>query len=135
MKIALIMDGVVRNTIICESVLLAEELFPDYEIVGIDGVTAGVGWSFDGERFAAPIIVKTPEEQASENLTAAQSEYERATFVINELNEQIADSDYAGTTEAEVSAALISWTDYRKQLRAYIKTGDGRLALPVVQAM
>ncbi|KAJ3619177.1 hypothetical protein Zmor_008747 [Zophobas morio] len=75
-------------------------------------------------------IVKTPEEQAAENMTTAASEYDRATVNIVALNEQIEDEDYAGTTEEAVKTELAAWTDYRKQLRTYIKAGDGTQRLP-----
>ena len=130
MNIALVLNGVVINTIICESAGLAEELNPDCVAVDIDNIPAGIGWSYDGSKFIAPVIEKTPGELAAENLSTAQSEYDRATAVINGLNEQIEDADYAGTTEDEVRSALTAWTDYRKQLRAYIKVGDGRDSLP-----
>lgn len=132
MNFALIKDKLVENTIVCESEALASELYSvDYLVVNIDGSSVGPGWSYDGETFTAPAIVKTPEEIAAENLATAQSEYERASAHITALNEQIEDADYAGTTEDEVKTELAEWTDYRKQLRAYIKAGDGSKALPV----
>lgn len=130
MNFALIKNAVVENTIVCESEELAKELYHDFTIVEIDGIPAGMGWTYNGETFAAPVIVKTPEEVEAENLAAAQSEYERASDHITALNEQIEDADYAGTTEEEVKAELAAWTDYRKQLRAYIKAGDGSQQLP-----
>lgn len=75
-------------------------------------------------------IVKTPEEIAADNMATARTEYDRATANIVALNEQIEDEDYTGTSEAMVKNNLISWTDYRKQLRAYIKAGDGSQTLP-----
>ncbi|HCJ9616492.1 TPA: hypothetical protein NV979_004152 [Escherichia coli] len=63
-------------------------------------------------------------------MAKAASEYERASVVIVALNEQIEDEDYAGTTEEAVKSELAAWTDYRKQLRAYIKAGDGSQTLP-----
>lgn len=110
---------------------MASELYSsEYLVVNIDGSSVGPGWSYDGETFTAPVIVKTPEEVAAENISTAQSEYERASEHITALNEQIEDADYAGTTENEVETELATWTDYRKQLRAYIKAGDGSQELP-----
>ena len=131
MNFALIENGIVENTIICESEDLAKELYPNTTIVNIDGIPAGLGWSYDGNTFTAPAEEKSPDEIAAENMATARSEYDRATLNISALNEQIEDADYAGTTEDEVKAELSSWTDYRKQLRAYIKAGDGSKALPV----
>ena len=91
----------------------------------------GIGWLYDGSNFSQPPTPEqTPEELASANMAKAASEYERASVAIVALNEQIEDADYDGTTEEEVKAELAAWTDYRKQLRAYIKAGDGSKALP-----
>lgn len=132
MNFALIKNAVVENTIVCESAELAKELYPDFTIVEIAGIPAGIGWKYDGETFAAPEIVRTPEEVAAENLATAQSEYNRASEYITALNEQIEDADYTDTTEADVKAELTVWTEYRKQLRAYVKAGDGSKAPPVL---
>ncbi|MRS16225.1 hypothetical protein GJV06_15115 [Enterobacteriaceae bacterium RIT691] len=87
--------------------------------------------SYDGKTFTAPPeSAKTPEEQAAENLAKAQSEYDHATAVSNELNEQIQDEDYDGTSEAAVREELSAWTNYRKELRAYLKAVDGSQPLP-----
>lgn len=104
--------------------------------VGTTAPIPGIGWSYaDGVFTPPPSPPLTPESIAAKNLALAQTSYNVATAKITALNEQVADGDYAGTTEAEVNAELTAWTDYRKQLRAYIKTGDGNLALPVVQAV
>ena len=98
-------------------------------IPAADGV--GIGWSYaDGVFTAPPAPQPTPEDISAANIAKSKLEYERATASIVALNEQIEDADYAGTTEAEVSAELTAWTDYRKQLRTYIKAGDGSDALP-----
>lgn len=136
MEFALIKNNIVENTVLCESENLASVLYSaDYLVINIDGSSVGPGWSYDGETFTAPVIVKTPEEIATENLATAQSEYDHASGKIVALNEQIEDADYAGTTEDEVKTELAEWTDYRKQLRAYIKAGDGSKALPVSPAV
>ncbi|WP_316391279.1 hypothetical protein [Citrobacter farmeri] len=134
MNIALIKNGIVVNTIICESVEMASELYPDFVVIDIDDVDAGIGWSYDGSAFTAPVIVKTPEEIASENLATAQSEYDRASVQITALNEQIQDDDYDGTTEDAVKADLANWTNYRKEVRAYLKAADGSQELPAAPA-
>ncbi|HCP5374678.1 TPA: hypothetical protein OEH38_002574 [Escherichia coli] len=91
----------------------------------------GIGWLYDGSNFSQPPTPEqTPEELAAANMATAASEYERATVAIGALNEQIEDADYEGTTEEEVKEELDAWTDYRKQLRAYIKAGDGSHTLP-----
>lgn len=124
MNYALIKNCIVINTVVCESDESAHELFHDFTVVNITESAAGIGWSYDGNNFTAPEAVQTPEEQAAANLAKAQSEYEIASAKIIALNEQIADEDYADTTEDAVNAELEKWTGYRKQLRAYIKAAD-----------
>lgn len=131
MNYALIIGGVVENVFVCDTDEIARTIYPENIVVNIDDTGAGIGWSYDGNSFIAPPEPeKTPEEIAAENLAAAQSEYELATNHINQLNEQIADADYAGTTEDAVKADLAAWTEYRKELRAYLKDGDGSHILP-----
>lgn len=92
----------------------------------------GIGWLYDGSNFSQPPTPEqTPEELAAANMAKAAAEYERATVNIGALDEQIEDADYAGTSEEAVKEDLASWTDYRKQLRAYIKAGDGCQQLPL----
>lgn len=65
-------------------------------------------------------------------MALASYEYSNATGVITALNERIADDDYPGTTEDTVRSELVKWTNYRKLLRGYINSGDGRKALPTL---
>lgn len=100
--------------------------------VGTSATIPGIGWSYENGIFTPPPSPPlTPENIAAKNLALAQAAYNVATAKITALNERIADADYAGTTEAEVNADLIAWTDYRKKLRAYIKANDGSKDLPV----
>ncbi|WP_312584966.1 hypothetical protein [Atlantibacter sp.] len=136
MNFALIKNGVVINTVSCESEKLANELFStELIVVNIDGLSAGIGWVYDGALFAPPLIVKSQEEIAAENMMMAHSEYDRGSATINELNDQIDDEDFTGTTEDAVKSELAAWTEYRKQLRAYIKAGDGGQTLPTTPQM
>lgn len=125
---AVVVNGVVVNMIRWDGVT---EWSPSEgeAILAPDGVSKG--WSYaDGIFTAPPPPELTQEEVAAANLVAAQSEYDRATVQITALNEQVEDADYDGTTEEAVKAELTAWTNYRKQLRAYIKAGDGSQALP-----
>lgn len=91
----------------------------------------GIGWLYASSQFSQPPEPdQTPAELASANMAKAAAEYERATVAISALNEQIEDADYDGTTEDALKAELAAWTDYRKQLRAYIKAGGGSCLLP-----
>lgn len=61
------------------------------------------------------------------NLQKAQSEYDIATLKIDALSQQIEDEDGDIKT---LESTKNTWTDYRKSLRAYLKT-DGSGDLPV----
>ncbi|MEB5476001.1 hypothetical protein [Acinetobacter pollinis] len=61
------------------------------------------------------------------NLQKAQSEYDIATLKIDALSQQIEDEDGDIKT---LESTKSTWTDYRKSLRAYLKT-DGSCDLPV----
>lgn len=130
MNFALVSNGLVENTIACESYELAKDLYPDHLIITIADVIVAAGWVYDGEGFIAPEVVKTPEQVAEDNLKTAQSEYGSATIRINALTEQIQDSDWGEQGEGTVRAALESWINYRKLLRAYIKLNDGSKDVP-----
>uniref|UniRef100_UPI0030090F37 hypothetical protein n=2 Tax=Enterobacterales TaxID=91347 RepID=UPI0030090F37 len=84
----------------------------------------------NGQFTAPPEPELTPDELAAKNLLTAQAAYENASNKITALNEQIQDDDFDGTTEVTVKAELAAWTNYRKDLRAYIKNADGNQPLP-----
>lgn len=93
---------------------------------------AGIGWLYADGKFTAPVIAKSADEIANENLAMAKSEYERASVKITALNEQISDDDWGGSTENIVRGNLALWVAYRKSLRAYINAADGTQKLPVM---
>lgn len=129
MKYARIESGIVAELVnVTEGVDISELYHPDLIFVDVSRVDPlpDDGWTYADGVFAEPVYVPTPED----NLIAAQVGYDRATAVITELNEQIEDADYAGTTEEDVKAELVAWTDYRKKLRAYIKSADGSQPVP-----
>lgn len=128
---ALIKDAIVQNVVVCDDDDSAKELFSDFTVINIDGLEVGIGWGYEGDSFIAPPPPETlPEEIAAGRLNTAQAEYDRATDEINKRNEQIDDSDYDGTSEDAVKAELAEWTQYRKELRSYIKNNDGTVNLP-----
>lgn len=125
---AVVKNGIVENVILWDG---ESEWSPDNGVAIIADSGVGIGWSYANGVFTPPPPPPpTPEDIASKNLSTAQSEYNYATKSINALNEQIADSDYNGTTEEAVKDELYAWTEYRKQLRAYINEGDGSKTLP-----
>lgn len=48
---ALIKNGVVENVVIWDE---NGNIFDDYTVVNLEGLTAGIGWTYDGEKFSAP---------------------------------------------------------------------------------
>lgn len=135
MRYALIGNDVVENIVICGSDEIAFKIFLKHTVINITNIVCGIGWAYDGTNFTAPVIERTATELAIENIHIANSEYARATEMITALNEQIADDDYAGTTEYIVKSVLTAWTEYRKSLRGYLKLGDGNQILPVLQTV
>ncbi|MGX4981203.1 hypothetical protein [Enterobacter kobei] len=57
---ALIKNGVVENVVIWDG---EGEIFADYTAVSIDGLTAGIGWSYDGKTFTAPPDTELTDEE------------------------------------------------------------------------
>ena len=126
---AVVENRTVVNVIVWDGIDL--DFGDDIEAIRISAGAADIGWLYTDGKFTAPPPPELSEEElAQKNMTLAQTEYNVATAKITALNEQIEDADYAGTTEDEVRSALTAWKDYRKQLRAYIKVGDGRDSLP-----
>lgn len=125
---AVIENGTVVNVVLWDG---ESDWSPDIGIAVPAGDDVGIGWSYKKGKFTPPPSPPlTPESIAAKNMAMAQAAYNLATAKITALNEQIADDDYTGTTEDEVNSELISWTDYRKNLRAYLKTSDGSKDLP-----
>lgn len=130
---ALIKDGLVQNVVVWNG---EGDIFSEFETYEIpDGVAVGPGYTVTKKgsdyTFAAPVVVKSPEQIATENKFTANSEYDRASSKITALQQQIDDEDYSSTdTEESVKARKTVWTNYRKSLRAYISAGDGTADLP-----
>lgn len=51
MRYAIIKDGVVDNVIVWDE---ETSYHTDGELVSLDGITAGVGWTYDGSTFIQP---------------------------------------------------------------------------------
>lgn len=52
MRYAIVKDGVVENVIAWDGETPYQA---DGELVSLDGVVAGVGWTYDGKAFVAPL--------------------------------------------------------------------------------
>ena len=130
---ALIKDGLVQNVVVWNG---EGDLFTEFETYEIpDGVAVGPGYTVTNKGkehvFTAPVIVKSPEALAMENMFLANQEYDHASSKITALQQQIDDEDYStDTTEESVKALKSNWTNYRKSLRAYIAAVVGTADLP-----
>lgn len=58
---ALIQNNIVVNTVLCDSDTDAAAIFTHFRVVNIDNIFAGVGWSYDGERFTPPPVNKSQQ--------------------------------------------------------------------------
>jgi pyridoxal biosynthesis lyase PdxS len=65
---ALIKDGVVNNVIVADTKEIAEEVTGLTCVEYTDENPAGIGWSYDGAEFTAPVVVTeiVDEETPSE---------------------------------------------------------------------
>lgn len=61
MNFAVISNNIVTNLIVADSLEAAEAVSNFTCIEYTDHTTAGIGWTYDGDKFIAPIIV-TPTE-------------------------------------------------------------------------
>jgi hypothetical protein len=64
MNYALIRNGIVENVIVADAAFI-EVISNDWDdIVDITDTEYGVGWTYDGEEFAAPVVEAVVEELA-----------------------------------------------------------------------
>lgn len=129
---AVVVNGLVTNMIVWDGISAYgaggnQILIP---VSSMGDNTPGIGWHYENGVFTAPVIEKTVDELARDNMANANSEYDRASVKIAAFNDRIADEDWSGTTEAVIREELLAWTGYRKSLRAYISAADWSKRLP-----
>ena len=100
-KIAIIKNGVVDNIIIATTEF-ADTLSDT--TVDVTSTECGIGWSYDGTNFAAP--VKTTEELEAEARVWRDAELEATDFIVPT-------TDYPNHAQ---------WLTYRQQLRDWTTT-------------
>lgn len=109
---ALIKNGVVENVVIWDG---EGDIFADYTTVSIDGLTAGIGWSYDGKMFTAPPVPELTREEyvgQAESTKAGLLSSARMTISIWQselLLGSISDAD---------KASLVAWLAYIKAVEA-----------------
>lgn len=123
---AVVVNGVVTNITLWNGT----DEWPESGRAILTETDTGIGWRYDNGVFTAPVIEKTADELARDNMATARSEYDGASVKITAFNERIADEDWGDTTESVIRANLSAWTAYRKSLRAYISAADWTQWLP-----
>lgn len=120
MRVHIIIDGVVNNTIEAESVAVASGLFPDATC--IEATEGGIGWLWDGQTLTPPPPVPEPVP-TSVNMAQARQQlirlgaYETVNNSISSMSLE-AQVDWEYRTSVDRSFPLVAamqqllgWTD------------------------
>ncbi len=54
MNYALVINGIVENTFICDNDESAVSIYPNDIVINVDGKSVGIGWIYDGDSFHSP---------------------------------------------------------------------------------
>ena len=98
---ALIKNGVVENVVIWDE---NGNIFDDYTVVNLEGLTAGIGWTYDGERFSAP-----PEPEPTHDELVQKAEILKQALISDANN-------YIDSNQWPSKLALGRLSDADKQL-------------------
>ncbi|MBV8044486.1 tail fiber assembly protein [Pluralibacter sp.] len=110
MRYALISTGTVENIVVCEQAEQATGLFPDVDVVNIDGEDVGPGWAYADGIFTAPAV---PEPTPEELITQAEQQKAALRQTAESEISWRHDAVDAGIATAEEAAALAEWKKYR----------------------
>ena len=61
MNVAVIENNTVVNVIVADTLAIAEEVTKSFCVEYTDANPAGIGWTYDGKKFHAPIIEVPPK--------------------------------------------------------------------------
>ncbi|ELE9752047.1 tail fiber assembly protein [Enterobacter kobei] len=98
---ALIKNGVVENVVIWDE---NGNIFDDYTVVNLEGLTAGIGWTYDGEKFSAP-----PEPEPTHDELVQKAEILKQALISDANN-------YIDSNQWPSKLALGRLSDADKQL-------------------
>ena len=109
---ALIKNGVIRNVVIWDG---EGDIFADYTAVSIDGINAGIGWSYDGKTFIAPPVPElTREEYVGQAESTKVGLLSSARTTISIWQSEL----LLGTISDADKASLVAWLAYIKAVEA-----------------
>lgn len=129
MNYALVKDGVVENIVLWDG---EGDLFEDCVAVNIEGLSVGVGWTYDGKNFIAP--VEPPPPPLSHDGLVEQAEFQKQTLII-QANEYIDSRQWPsklalGRLNDDDKAQFNEWLDYLDALEAVDPTLAPDIAWP-----
>ncbi|EMC9795306.1 tail fiber assembly protein [Enterobacter kobei] len=111
---ALIKNGVVENVVIWDE---HGDIFDDYTVVNLEGLIAGIGWAYDGEKFTAP-----PEPELTHDELVQQAEIHKQAL-ISDANNYIDSNQWPsklalGRLSDADKQSFNEWLDYLDALDA-----------------
>lgn len=124
---ALIKNGVVENTVVWDG---KNDLFNEDEIVNIDDVDAGIGWSYSDGEFSPPAEVEKTQEEYIEIAEAERAaRIEAANDVMN--SKQWSGKAALGRLSENELAIYNTWLDYLDALEAIDTSSAPDIEWPV----
>ena len=128
---ALITDGQVINTILWDG---KGDIFEGYETVKIDGMDVGIGWTYDGKIFTAP--VEPPQPEPTHDELVQQAELQKQTL-ISQANEYIDSKQWPsklalGRLKDDEKASFNKWLDYLDALESVDPSKAPEIVWPTI---
>ncbi|ENR0220475.1 tail fiber assembly protein [Enterobacter kobei] len=128
---ALIKDGIVVNTVVWDGV---GDLFDAYKTKNIDGLNAGIGWTYDGKIFTAP--VEPPQPEPTHDELVQQAELQKQTL-ISQANEYIDSKQWPsklalGRLKDDEKASFNKWLDYLDALESVDPSKAQEIVWPTI---
>ena len=121
MNFALIENGSVTNTVICDSESDASKLFSDYTVINIDGIPVGIGWLYEDGEFKNPNAPQPPDdaELYEIDLNEINQKYESGKSILASayLNAGLFDGEVEQQKKNEIYQRLVTLnSNYDQQL-------------------
>lgn len=128
---ALIKDGQVVNTVVWDG---EGDIFEGYETFKIDGLGVGIGWTYDGKIFTAP--VEPPQPEPTHDELVQQAELQKQTL-ISQANEYIDSKQWPsklalGSLKDDEKASFNKWLDYLDALESVDPSKAQEIVWPTI---